>query len=44
MDENVSKEKVVSNQEHVNLHVDHVKVKELSEIHESSLNPASGRS
>ena len=44
INENVSKEKVVSNQEHVNLHVDHVKVKELSEIHESSLNPASGRS
>ena len=42
--ENVSRENVTINQENPHLQVDHVKVKELSENHESSLNPVSGRS
>lgn len=44
MKENVSRENVTINQENPDLQVDHVKVKELSENHESSLNPVSGRS
>ena len=44
MKEIVSRENVTINQENPDLQVDHVKVKELSENHESSLNPVSGRS
>ena len=42
INENVSKENVTFNQE--NLDLDHVNVKELSENHESSFTPVSGRS
>merc|ERR1712228_502953 len=44
MKENVSRKNFTINQENPDLQVDHVKVKELSENHESSLNPVSGRS